>query len=60
MYIVFKSMSYYEHIQLSLEETVQAIEEGKKKKYFHEKNKSYWEEQEKKKVKSSRLNSRST
>jgi thymidylate synthase len=53
-------MSYYEHIQLSLEETVQAIEEGKKKKYFHEKNKSYWEEQEKKKVKSSRLNSRST
>lgn len=35
--------NYYENIELSLQETVDAIREGQKKKYFHEKNKSYWE-----------------
>jgi hypothetical protein len=53
-------MTYYDHIKLSLEETIAAIEEGKRKKYFHEKSKAYWEQQEKSKVKPSRLNSRST
>ena len=44
---ICESMSYYEHIQLTLEETIKAIEEGRRKKYFHEKNKDYWEQQEK-------------
>ncbi|HSA83775.1 MAG TPA: hypothetical protein VLF20_02725 [Patescibacteria group bacterium] len=37
---------YYNDVELSLQETVDAIREGQKKKYFHEKNKSYWEKQE--------------
>jgi hypothetical protein len=42
----FSFMKYYEHIELSFEETVQAIEEARKKKYFHEKNKPYWQEKQ--------------
>jgi hypothetical protein len=53
-------MTFYDHIELTPEEVEAALLEARKRKYFHEKNKSYWEEQEKKKVKSSRLNSRST
>ena len=36
----------YDAIELTEEELKAAILEGKKKKYFHEKNKDYWEKQE--------------
>jgi len=51
---------YYDIIELTPQEVEAALLEARKKKYFHEKHKSYWEEQEKNKVKSSRLNTRST
>lgn len=35
--------------ELTEEEIKEAIYQGKKKKYFHEKNKAYWQEQENKK-----------
>lgn len=33
---------YYNDVELSLQETVDAIREGQKKKYFHLKSKDYW------------------
>ena len=39
---------FYSNIILNDEETEAAIFEGKKRKYFLEKNKDYWIEQEKK------------
>jgi hypothetical protein len=39
-------MKPYEKVELTEEEIKAAILEGKKKKYFHEKNKGYWEAQE--------------
>lgn len=38
--------SFYEDIVLTPEEIEEAIFEGKKKKYFRERNKEYWDEQE--------------
>ena len=40
-------MTIYDSIELSESELAAAILEGKKKKYFHEKNKDYWLGQEK-------------
>lgn len=34
----------YEHIVLTEKEKEDAILEGKKKKYFHERNKDYWKD----------------
>jgi hypothetical protein len=46
-------MSYpkpdYESIELTEEEIKAAIYEGKKRKYFHERNKDYWQSIESKK-----------
>ena len=41
----------YDSVELNEEEMNAAILEGKKKKYFHEKNKAYWEKLESKKGK---------
>lgn len=43
-------MSVYESIELTEEETKDAILEGKKKKYFYLKSKDYWIEQEQKAI----------
>jgi hypothetical protein len=40
-------MKPWDNIVLTDEEREAAIIEGKKRKYFHEKNKEYWEAQEK-------------
>lgn len=40
------SDSFYESIILTEEEVREAIIEGKKKKYFREKNREYWIEKE--------------
>ena len=37
---------FYGEIELTPEEQADAILEGKKKKYFHEKHKDHWEEEE--------------
>jgi hypothetical protein len=39
-------MTFYDHIELTPKEVEAALLEARKRKYFHEKNKSYWEEQE--------------
>ena len=39
-------MGIYDDIELTPQEQVEAILEGKKKKYFKEKNRAYWEAQE--------------
>ena len=38
---------WFDKIELTEDELKAAILEGKKKKYFHERNKEYWEAQEK-------------
>lgn len=40
-------MTFYDNIELTTEEIEAALLEGRKKKYFHEKNKDYWVTQEK-------------
>jgi hypothetical protein len=42
---------FYENIVLTEEELKEAIREGKRKKYFREKNADYWRELEEKKIK---------
>lgn len=37
---------FYEMVELTEEETKEALLEGKIKKYFKEKNKEYWQSQE--------------
>jgi hypothetical protein len=39
-------MSFYDSIELTPEELQAAILDGKKRKYFKEKNQAYWESQE--------------
>jgi len=39
-------MKLYDDIQLTPQEQIEAILEGKKKKYFKEKNRAYWEAKE--------------
>ena len=39
--------TFYDNITLTEEELKEAIVEGKKRKYFKEKNKEYWQSQEK-------------
>ncbi len=39
-------MKLYDDIELTPQEQIEAILEGKKKKYFKEKNRAYWEAQE--------------
>lgn len=46
-----RSDDEYEKVILTPEEEMDAILEGKRKKYFHEKHKAYWEEKEKPKTK---------
>ena len=41
----------FESVELTEEEIKAALLEGKKKKWFHEKNKEYWDNQERPKVK---------
>jgi hypothetical protein len=36
----------YDSIELTQEELIEAIREGKKKKYFYEKNKHHWPDEE--------------
>jgi hypothetical protein len=45
---------------LNLEEFYEAIEEGKRKKYFHLKHRDYWESQESKKGKTSTTENKTT
>jgi hypothetical protein len=40
----------YDEIELSLEETVAAIEEGKRKKFFHLRSADYWKAEEQKAI----------
>lgn len=40
-------MSYYSNIFLTPEEIEEALEEGRKKKFFHQKSREYWTDQEK-------------
>jgi len=43
-------MGIYDDIELTPQEQIEAILEGKKKKYFKEKNRAYWEAQERPKI----------
>lgn len=40
--------NYYDKIELSLTETVEAIQEAKRKKFFHIRNAWYWEKEQEK------------
>jgi hypothetical protein len=52
--------AFYDSITLTEEEIKEALLEGRKKKYFKEKNKEYWEAQEKTKSKTNIRYAKST